>query len=218
MAAPVVEGRRIRIRGTIQGVGFRPWVYRLAAEIGITGRAQNTTAGVTIDAFADAATLDEFVRRLRSETPRAARIEDVECSAVEASGETPRSGFVIAPSDSAPDVHVSIPPDLATCARTTMALFEMCPACRREYRDVADRRFHAQPNACPVCGPALTLHSSDGTPLDVIDPVGSAARALRDGLIVALKGLGGFHLACDATSPTHRSTICSSTRRTGRSS
>jgi hydrogenase maturation protein HypF len=228
-------GRRIAVRGIVQGVGFRPWVYRLAAEGGLTGRVRNDAGGVVIDAFGPAAALDAFADRLRREPPPAAEIFDVRSRAIEPESLTT---FVIVPSSGSDELRVSIPPDLATCdeclveifdprdrryrypftncthcgprftiahdvpydrAVTTMARFKMCVACQREYDDPADRRFHAQPNACPECGPRLTLISSDGRDVPSADPVTSAASAIAVGAIVAIKGLGGFHLACDAT-------------------
>ena len=231
-----LEGRRIAVRGTVQGVGFRPWVYRIARAGGIVGSVSNDTAGVTIDAFGPTAALDHFVTTLSSSPPPAAEIRDLAWESIPA--ETARE-FVIVGSRKDGDLAVSIPPDMATCSQclaeiddpgdrryrypftnctncgprftiacevpydrkaTTMAAFRMCPACQREYDDPGDRRFHAQPNACPACGPTLTVLSPAGTPLDWPDPIRGAARALADGLIVAIKGLGGFHLACDATS------------------
>jgi hydrogenase maturation protein HypF len=231
-----LEGRRIAVRGTVQGVGFRPWIYRLARAGGIAGRVSNDTAGVTIDAFGPTAALDDFLTTLSSSPPPAAQIRDLAWESIptETAGE-----FIIVESRKAGDLAVSIPPDLATCSdclaeivnpkdrrhrypftnctncgprftiacevpydrpSTTMAAFLMCKACRSEYDDPSDRRFHAQPNACPVCGPTLRALSPAGTPLDWPDPIRGGARALADGLIVAVKGLGGFHLACDATS------------------
>jgi hydrogenase maturation protein HypF len=230
-----LEGKLIRIQGTVQGVGFRPWVYRTAQMAGIQGRVRNDSAGVTIEAFGSDADLARFIAALEFPPP-AARISTVDLSDLEA--EAPPT-FEIVASDAAAERRVSIPPDLATCPEceaeifdpadrryrypftnctncgprftistdipydrpsTTMARFEMCPACRGEYEDVADRRFHAQPNACPVCGPQLTLRASDGARIHADDAIEVAAQAIRDGLIVAVKGLGGFHLACDATS------------------
>lgn len=230
-------GRRIEVHGTVQGVGFRPWVYRLAREEGIGGRVRNGALGVEIEAFGSVESLDAFVERLRSSPPPAARIRDLRCETIPAEAV---ADFVIVPSARASgERKVSIPPDLATCpdclreiadpfdrrfrypftnctscgprftiaegvpydrAATTMAVFEMCPDCRAEYERVEDRRFHAQPNACPVCGPKLWAASPDGRRLATDDPVRAAARALEAGLIVAIKGIGGFHLACDATS------------------
>jgi hydrogenase maturation protein HypF len=232
----VLEGRRIEIRGTVQGVGFRPWVYRLAHQEGITGRVHNDAAGVTIDAFGDSAALEQFITRIHAEPPPAARI--VGLLEVPIPAEL-APDFVIVPSVDSGASRVSIPPDLTTCpecaaeiadpanrryrypftnctncgprftiatgipydrAATTMAPFGMCPACRREYEDAGNRRFHAQPNACPECGPRLSLVAYNGQPIVVDDPVAAVAEALRCCMIVAIKGLGGFHLACDATS------------------
>jgi len=236
MTTAVVEGRRIRIQGTVQGVGFRPWVYRIARLAGITGRVSNDSAGVTIDAFGDAVALGDFLDLLRGAPPPAARIVELEVADLPAE---PVLDFVIVRSEASADRRVSIPPDLATCGAcaaetrdpqnrryryaftnctncgprftiatdipydreaTTMAPFVMCESCRSEYEDVRDRRFHAQPNACPDCGPHLTLHTPGGARVDVDDPIAAAAEAVTRGSIVALKGIGGFHLACDATS------------------
>jgi hydrogenase maturation protein HypF len=231
-------GRRIEIRGTVQGVGFRPWIYRLAYEKGIAGSVSNDSRGVTIDAYGTEAALDSFVDGIRSSPPAAAEIRDLAWDPIPPA---PVKDFVIEESRSGGDLAVSIPPDLATCPEcltevfqinnrryrypftnctncgprftiatavpydrpaTTMASFRMCPSCQREYDDPADRRFHAQPNACPACGPRLTALSPAGETLDWSDPIRGAARAMQDGMIVAIKGLGGFHLACDATSPS----------------
>jgi len=234
----MADGRIIEIRGTVQGVGFRPWVYRLARSSGVTGRVANGAGGVTIEAFAPAATLDAFVDRLRRETPAAARIDRLTWRPID--GEPVPPDFAIVASDASGERRASIPPDLATCdaclseildpsdrryryaftsctccgprftialdipydrAATTMAQFVMCEACRREYESPTDRRFHAQPNACPRCGPTLRLESARGEPIEGEgDPIARAARLLAEGRIVAVKGLGGWHLACDATS------------------
>lgn len=239
MASPA-EGRRIRISGTVQGVGFRPWVYRTAVASGVTGRVWNDTGGVTIEAFGSHATLSAFEVALRGPLPPAAHIADISEAVIP--GE-PESTFTIVASSASAEHQVSIPPDLATCeacvhdifnpsdrryryaftnctncgprftiatdapydrASTTMAAFEMCAPCRQEYEDVGDRRFHAQPVACPDCGPRLSLVMCGAQPTFSAQPgedvVATAARALREGLIVAVKGIGGFHLACDASS------------------
>lgn len=234
------EGKRIRIRGTVQGVGFRPWVYRVAVQAGVTGRVRNDSSGVTIDAFGDGASLRRFEEALHASPPPAARIADYEAVSIPPE---PVTSFVIVHSEAAAERRVSIPPDLATCedcvrdimdpgnrryrypftnctncgprftiatdvpydrAATTMAPFEMCGPCRHEYEDVLDRRFHAQPTACPVCGPQLELVWTDdaATHATFADAIEEAADAIRRGLIVAVKGIGGFHLACDATSET----------------
>jgi hydrogenase maturation protein HypF len=230
------SGRRIEVRGIVQGVGFRPWVYRLAAEHGIGGRVRNDAAGVVIDAFGSPAALDAFAEVLESAPPPAAAIHELDTHAIPAER---TSGFSIEASTNAADREVSIPHDLATCpecladildpanrryqyafttcthcgprftistdvpfdrAATTMAPFAMCPACRREYDTPDDRRFHAQTNACPQCGPALTAIAPPDRRVDGGDPLDVAIGVLTTGGIVAIKGLGGFHLACDATS------------------
>ena len=232
---PVVAGRRIEVRGTVQGVGFRPWVYRLAREESIRGRVRNDGAGVTIEAFGTEAALARFVTRLGSEAPPAARVLELTDQGI---GVEPVPDFAIVASGDEGTKRVSIPPELATCpdclaevfdpadrrfryaftnctncgprytivrdtpydrAATTMAAFVMCPECQREYDDPLDRRFHAQPNACPACGPRLRLLDGRGSAVPG-DAIPEAARALRAGRIVAVKGLGGYHLACDATS------------------
>jgi hydrogenase maturation protein HypF len=229
------DGLRIRLSGTVQGVGFRPWVYRTARDSGVTGSVRNDAAGVTIEAFGQAPAIAAFVDALRCPPP-AARIDDVTYSEIAPQA---TDAFEIVHSDRGAGRHVSIPPDLAACdeclreifdpanrryryaftnctncgprftiandipydrAATTMARFGMCPACRREYKNADDRRFHAQPNACPICGPRLELRAPDGARIHGGDVVALAAGAIADGLVVAVKGLGGFHLACDATS------------------
>jgi hydrogenase maturation protein HypF len=230
-------GRRIAIQGTVQGVGFRPWVYRVARDQGITGRVRNDARGVVIDAFGEPDRLDAFVARIESAPPPAARIRDLHTEAIPA--ERAR-GFRIVTSVPGGSRRVTVPPDLATCpdcereifdprdrrqgyaftnctncgprfsilrdlpydrSSTTMARFEMCPACAHEYRSWTNRRFHAQPNACPACGPRLWALSADGTLLPAADPIAAAVAYLEAGMVVALKGVGGYHLACDATSP-----------------
>jgi hydrogenase maturation protein HypF len=249
MGRAAAEGRRIRIQGTVQGVGFRPWVYRTAEASGVAGRVLNDSLGVTIEAFGDIRALDSFEQALHVSPPPAAEIAVYQSVVIP--GEAV-DNFVIVDSRRTVDRRVSIPPDLATCdecvaeifdpsnrryrypftnctncgprftiatdapydrGNTTMAPFAMCEPCRREYEDVNDRRFHAQPTACPVCGPRLLFCGPDGevlTTRDVqrkpdttagpADSIALAARAIRDGWIVAVKGIGGFHLACDATS------------------
>ncbi len=230
----MIDGRRIEVRGSVQGVGFRPFVWRLAHELGLKGRVRNGAAGVTIEAFGAPSDLDRLLDRLASPPP-AARVAAVAWAPIPAEA---LDAFDIEHSDDAGPRRPSIPADLATCPAclaevrdstdrrhrypftnctdcgprftiaqgvpydrpaTTMAGFVMCADCQREYDDPADRRFHAQPNACPVCGPQLTWLRPDGAPLPVRDPLAAAAAALRAGKIVAIKGLGGFHLACDAT-------------------
>jgi len=230
-------GRHIEIRGIVQGVGFRPWVYRLATEEQVAGRVRNDTTGVTIEAFGPEEAVDLFMRRLEDSAPPAAAVSGIRSWAIPVEAAV---GFSIVSSAFGPEPRVSIPPDLATCsecvaevfdpanrryrypftnctncgprftiarevpydrAATTMAAFRMCPACQREYEDPSDRRFHAQPNACPACGPRLAVLTPRGDQVACDDPIAHVAGALAAGRIVAVKGLGGFHLACDATSP-----------------
>ena len=234
MSVAVREGRRIELRGIVQGVGMRPWIYRIAHTHHVNGRVWNEGNGVTIDAFGESDALDAFVRELKASPPPAAVIETVAATSInpEESGD-----FVIIDSARGGGRRVSIPPDLATCddcaaeivdpgnrryrypftnctncgprftiatdvpydrPATTMAPFVMCPECRREYDNPLDRRFHAQPNACPVCGPRLIALTPDGRQVDTTDPIAAAAAEIFRGGIVALKGIGGFHLACDA--------------------
>jgi hydrogenase maturation protein HypF len=233
---PSAEGRRIALTGTVQGVGFRPFVYRLAHATGLTGRVRNDAAGVTIEAFGPRAALDDFEARLVRERPAAAMIDGVAAAPIPAE---PAARFEIVESGGATERRVAIPPDLATCPdclrelgdpadrrhrypftnctgcgprftialgapydrpATTMAGFRLCPACAREHGDPLDRRFHAQPNACPSCGPRVTLLAPDGARVaGVDDPIRAAGAALAAGRIVAVKGIGGYHLACDAT-------------------
>ncbi|HKA28888.1 MAG TPA: carbamoyltransferase HypF [Candidatus Binatia bacterium] len=231
------EGRRIEVSGVVQGVGFRPWVYRIAREAGLSGRVRNDAAGVAIDVFGSGEALDGFVERLATSPPPGAAIQRLASTAIAAE---PGDDFQIVASEAGSARHLSIPPDRATCgdclaeivdardrryrhpftnctrcgprftiardvpydrATTTMAGFTMCTDCEREYRSVTDRRFHAEPNACPACGPRLRLLAYNGTDLAPRDPLRLAVSALRSGLIVAIKGIGGFHLACDVASP-----------------
>ncbi|HEY0987199.1 MAG TPA: carbamoyltransferase HypF, partial [Kofleriaceae bacterium] len=244
----MTAGVHIEIRGTVQGVGFRPWVYRIAHELRVTGRVRNHARGVTIEAFGGEHVLERLVPRL-GEPPPPARVRELVVSAIPFEAV---ADFVIEHSADGGPRTLSIPPDLATCAdcerevrdaadrrhgyavtnctacgprftiatgvpydrpATTMAPFAMCPACEREYRDPRDRRFHAQPNACPVCGPALALWSPQGAAIATGDPLRDAADRIARGEIVAVKGLGGFHLACDAT---RGATIATLRRRKGR--
>jgi hydrogenase maturation protein HypF len=230
-------GRRIEIRGAVQGVGFRPWVLRVAREAGVTGRVLNDPQGVTIEAFGPAPAVEGFLHRLESAPPAAARIEGLQAREIPARD---LRRFRIARSHVEGGKRLSVPADLATCvecareiaspedrrygypftnctdcgprftilrqvpydrAGTSMAAFTMCRACAKEYRSPGNRRFHAQPNACPKCGPRLRAVSPLGETLPTLDPVGAAVAYLEAGLIVCLKGIGGFHLACDATSP-----------------
>ena len=215
------ERRRFRVRGVVQGVGFRPFVYRLAQRHRLAGFVLNDGDGVVVEAEGDATSLSAFAASLQIEAPPLARVEIVTTELLSPRGD---EQFSIAPSPPSPGATV-VPPDVATCgdclrelfdpadrryrypfvnctqcgprftivravpydrAATTMAGFTMCSDCRREYEDPADRRFHAEPIACPACGPRLSM------------PIEEAVSLLRAGAIVAVKGLGGYHLACRA--------------------
>ncbi|MCC2111170.1 MAG: carbamoyltransferase HypF, partial [Hyphomicrobiales bacterium] len=228
------QGRHIRVRGLVQGVGFRPHVWRVAKAFGLSGEVLNDGAGVAIEAWGEAEAIAGFLERLRAEAPPLSRIDGIETEPL--SGVAPVGGFRIAVSGHGP-VATGVVPDAATCpacrseiadpadrryrypftncthcgprlsivreipydrATTSMSVFEMCPDCRAEYENPADRRFHAQPNACPVCGPKAWLEDRSG-PRTSEDPIAETAALLSDGAIVAVKGIGGFHLACDAT-------------------
>lgn len=228
----------IRVKGIVQGVGFRPTVWRLAHECGLVGQVWNDAEGVLIQAWADPVQLAEFVRRLREEPPPLARIESIDCEPIIDAADVP-DGFSIRPSHDG-EVGTGVAADAATCpdclyevldplnrryrypftncthcgprlsivraipydrVNTSMSAFPMCPDCRAEYENPADRRFHAQPNACPECGPRLWLQDASGDHRDAdpgCDLIETAARLIRRGNIVAIKGIGGVHLACNA--------------------
>ncbi len=237
MEAGQATRRRVRARvsGTVQGVGFRPFVYRLANELRLDGWVLNDSRGVLVEAEGEPAAVAALLERLASEAPPLARVEEVRPEELEPSGE---AGFAIVRSEAGGEPAAPVAPDSATCEEclaelfdpadrrhrypfvnctncgprftivrgvpydrplTTMAGFAMCAECRAEYEDPLDRRFHAQPNACPACGPRARLLGREGEELDGGgDAVAAAAAALRDGAIVAVKGLGGYHLACRA--------------------
>jgi hydrogenase maturation protein HypF len=221
--------------GVVQGVGFRPFVHRLASRCGLAGWVENTPGSVVIHAEGDAASLSRFHALLRSEIPPAARVTRL---SIRKAAPTGVHGFTIRASRRDGVALSTIPPDIAACPeclreladpadrrhrypftnctncgprftivtslpydreRTSMAAFPMCAACRREYGDPLDRRFHAEPNACPACGPRLSVRDAGGVPVETDDPIGTAAAAILDGAIVAVRGLGGFQLAVDAT-------------------
>lgn len=245
LAKPVLPDRdceilEIRVRGTVQGVGFRPTVWRLAKESGLTGQVCNDAEGVLITVSGNDAALSLFLQRLQQEAPPLARIEAVEVRSVE-SGPAFRD-FCIVPSI-AGENHTQVAPDAAMCtacreeistpgehrhrypftncthcgprlsivnsapydrANTTMSAFPMCEHCAAEYGEPANRRFHAQPIACPTCGPRVWLEYGDALEASTVTDIGgdgleSAVLLLKQGRIVAMRGLGGFHLVCDAT-------------------
>jgi hydrogenase maturation protein HypF len=224
---------RIQVNGIVQGVGFRPFVYRLANELNLAGFVINSSGGVDIEIEGAKTKIDEFYFRLRSEAPVLSQITDSNITEIESTGD---NNFIIKQSkkDSFPTTLIS--PDIATCddclrelldpddrryrypfinctncgprytivenipydrPKTSMKIFPMCEECLEEYNDPANRRFHAQPNACPVCGPQLMLYDRKGK-IDIEDPLREVVNLLRNGYIVAIRGIGGFHLAVDA--------------------
>jgi len=228
--------RVIHIRGTVQGVGFRPFVYRLAARLGIVGMVRNDGQGVEIIAFAAPEILDRFAMLLRQEAPPLSAVRNLQSKDMTAVGPLPPA-FTIEESAAPGVTAVDIAADTAVCPaclaemrdpddrrfghafinctdcgprytiigalpydrqNTSMAGFAMCPACRAEYVDPASRRFHAQPICCPECGPQYALLDCDGNALNTEDPIASCIGFLDHGCIAAIKGIGGFHLACRA--------------------
>ena len=226
--------RAFRVSGIVQGVGFRPFVYRLAMRCGLGGWVLNDSAGVGIEAEGAAASLDAFAAALRDEAPLAASVTAVTVREIPPVG---AQDFRILPSPAGDAPRTLVSPDLAVCADcrretmdardrrhgyaftnctncgprysiirgvpydrplTTMAAFRMCDACQSEYDDPADRRFHAQPNACADCGPAYRLLTETGA-FDG-DAIAETRRIVAAGGIVAVKGIGGYHLVCDARS------------------
>jgi hydrogenase maturation protein HypF len=232
--ADLQAAKRIRVRGQVQGVGFRPFVYRLAVELGLSGWVRNDADGVEIEVQGDAAEIDALLHRLNSDAPDLARVDEV-CATASAVTHG-RLTFTILNSRTG-QVHTGITPDAAICpdclselfdpadrryrhpfincihcgprytltarlpydrANTSMAKFTQCPVCQNEYDNPTTRRFHAQPNACPLCGPRLQLYDEHWQPVATDDSVADSAERIRAGQVVAVKGVGGFHLVCDA--------------------
>lgn len=230
----------VRVRGVVQGVGFRPFVYGLATRLGLRGWVRNDADGVLIRAVGPEATLETFQKALEAEAPGASRVVAVEVTATSAPNDGTANPFAIVTSGpSGAPASTAIAPDLALCPdcrrelldpadrrhqypfinctqcgprysilerlpydrpSTTMRGFRMCTECATEYSDPASRRFHAQPNACPSCGPRVVLRRSKGKDLVAKAAIEEAAAALRRGEIVAVKGIGGYHLMVDARS------------------
>jgi len=227
--------RQIDVAGIVQGVGFRPYVYRLAIERNLAGSVANSSAGVTIEIEGPVEAVEEFVTRLPLAAPPLSHITRVWVREVPCNGD---HEFRILASKRGEPVRTLISPDIAICEDclrelfdprdrrhrypfinctncgprftivrdipydrpyTSMAPFRMCPACQKEYDDPLNRRFHAQPNACWHCGPQVEFWDRRGRRIFVENPIAEAAAALTAGMVVAVKGLGGFHLAVDAT-------------------
>ncbi len=247
------QGRQIQVKGIVQGVGFRPFIFALAERYGLTGWVRNTSAGVDIAVDGLPQALDAFVQAIRTEAPPLAQIDEVTAVAIPANGYT---AFEIVHSEAISGAFQPISPDVCICddclhelfdpndrrylypfinctncgprftiiqdipydrPLTTMAPFAMCAECRREYEEPRDRRFHAQPVACPVCGPTVWLDLGFGISdfgkarsSEIQNPkfaIEMTQRLLVEGKIVAIKGLGGFHLACDALNATAVATL-----------
>ncbi len=228
---------QVKIEGTVQGVGFRPFVFRVARELGLTGWIVNGAEGVTVEVEGAAEAVSRFLESLRTACPPGARIERMSARPIPVIGD---SEFTIQPSDEAGTKQLAISPDLATCAdclaelfdptdrrfhypwlscaqcgprmsmvtavpydrtNTTMSCFALCEDCRAEYEAPDNRRFHAESIACPACGPTVALGGADGQVLaEGEEALKRTVRIIRDGGIVAVKGIGGFHLWVDATS------------------
>ncbi len=247
---PMPKRVRIEIRGAVQGVGFRPYIYRLAGEHRLSGWVMNATSGVVIDAEGEDREVERFLLRIQPEKPSRAFIQSFEFSYLDSAG---YSSFAIRESDESGEVSAFVSPDIATCPEclaeisdpgnrrfgypftnctncgprftiirslpydrpnTSMDAFRMCDACRKEYEDPRDRRFHAQPNACPDCGPQIEMWDAGGSPLASHErALKGVSDALRAGNVVALKGLGGFHLMVDATNAGAVATLRARKRR-----
>lgn len=251
---PVIR-RRLDLRGQVQGVGFRPFVYRLATEFGLAGTVANDVNGAAVEIEGPRGLVERFAGELLRRLPPLAHVDELRAADVQPRGEQgfrieqtvleAHSGSKLEPKSTGDDQDATgevrrpvVTPDAATCAdclrelfdpadrryryafinctncgprysiirtvpydrpATTMAAFELCGPCRGEYESPADRRFHAQPNACAACGPRLALIRADGTEV-AGDPVKASAELLKAGRILAIKGIGGFHLACRADS------------------
>lgn len=262
--AEAIHRASIAVSGLVQGVGFRPFVWRLAQDLGLTGSIRNDLQGVTIEVQGPSAAVQQLITTLKHRAPSAAHIDDLRVQRLTPLAADPSAlSFDILPSDVSAYCGVLIAPELATCdeclselwdpsnrrfrypfinctqcgprytliedlpydrSRTTMRAFSMCSACQREYSDPTDRRFHAQPNACPECGPRWWLLEREQRAEDeagrqrppqlaATDIEQRFATLINSGAIIAVKGLGGFHLVCDAT---QHEAVCTLRERKGR--
>lgn len=231
--------RLLRVRGTVQGVGFRPFVHRVATRLGLAGWVRNDSRGVLIRLVGSGEKIDALERALRAELPPAAHVLTISEEAPYVTLPAAGADFAIIESASTGPVETSLPPDLAICAacraelfdpqdrrfrypfinctqcgprysilealpydrpKTTMRAFRMCPSCQAEYDDPSNRRFHAEPNACAGCGPGIVLMAGNGSEMCRDDEaIHQAAAQIAGGAIVAVKGIGGYHLVVDAT-------------------
>jgi len=230
------EIKRVRCLffGIVQGVGFRPFIYRQAVQYRLGGFVQNRPDGVLVEVEGAASAIDSFIHGVQNNLPPLASLTGVSALDIEIMSE---DVFRIIPSDNSGDGDVHIAPDVAVCpeclaefsnphdrryrypfinctncgprltiikaipydrVNTSMSCFPLCPQCQSEYENPADRRFHAEPDACPVCGPQLKILDEEGIPLNTSDPITAAVGLLKEGKVLAVKGLGGFHLSVDA--------------------
>lgn len=237
MERDAASGLRVFVRGIVQGVGFRPFIFNLAQRLGLKGWVKNTSSGVEIEVSGRAEDLERFVQAVRSEAPPLARIDELNIAPIDANG---HGAFEIRESQPEEGAYIPISPDMAICPdcrrelfdpadrryrypfinctncgprfsiiqdipydrpNTTMSDFAMCPQCQAEYDNPRDRRFHAQPVACPECGPHIWFETGGEKHASGEDALRQARAWLQAGKILAVKGLGGFHLACDAANP-----------------
>jgi hydrogenase maturation protein HypF len=236
---PTLSLAHISVRGVVQGVGFRPFIYQMATRLNLRGWVCNTSEDVRIEVEGDDRDIERFLHDLKELAPPMSRIEEITVASRQRQTAASYEKFEIRDSIAEEGKYQLVSPDIATCPdcrqeifnpedrryrypftnctncgprftiiadipydrpNTTMHRFRMCPECQREYDDPLDRRFHAQPNACPVCGPQLELVDAEGKQVAGTDIIEMTGQLLREGKIVAVKGLGGFLLACDATS------------------
>jgi hydrogenase maturation protein HypF len=237
------EARRLSVKGIVQGVGFRPFVYQLATELALKGQVANTSSGVTIFLEGSLVGIDTFIQRLTTQSPPLAHITHVD---TQSSTPTGCTEFTISQSRKDPQGLALISPDVSICKdcknelfdpgdrryaypfinctncgprytiiddipydrpKTSMRHFKMCPACQAEYDDPLNRRFHAQPNACPDCGPQVSLKDGQQNVIETQNPIDATISLLKKGHILAVKGLGGFHLVVDAENETAVATL-----------
>lgn len=232
----VIKRVRYLFTGIVQGVGFRPFIYRLAVRHGLTGFVQNRPDGVLVEVEGISTAIDSFFCSISEELPPLANITGAASSKVKVSGDT-EFKIIVSDQDGQRDVHIT--PDSAVCAdclkelfdhddrrfrypfinctncgprltiindipydrvHTSMSCFPLCPKCRKEYDNPSNRRFHAEPNACPLCGPQLELRDAEGKIIPCDDSLKKTIELIAEGDVLAIKGLGGFHLSVDATS------------------
>ncbi len=234
------QGVEIVILGTVQGVGFRPFIYNLASRLEISGTVTNTSDGVQITAFSSKDRLDYFIAAINEQPPPLSRIHSISTRPLTTGTKGCFDSFAILPSVAGSSASASIPPDIALCndclqelfdqddvrhaypfinctncgprfsiidtipydrPKTSMKVFDMCPDCQQEYDNPGNRRFHAQPNACDNCGPRISLHNNSGQEIITEDLLQKTISLLVSGKIIAIRGLGGFHLVVDGSSP-----------------